>query len=214
MKQTLIATTNLGSQVSIGEHAGYTTHAKPGKYNVYAITRDDYDEYAILFAHESETQDIHKLLKKVEIVTFCGVDFASYGIQTIENDEDWSYEKWCGQLNQESNDYKDGFVTNTNCGDGLFTLYINEKHSVFLLDDEDICIQELAAEQGITDFELMRSYIIDEDEVRVEYYRKDENTINSVHATIGKNERNVDVLVQLLKKVQKKVNSKSNESNR
>ena len=60
----------------------------------------------------------------------------------------------------------------------------------------------------------MRSYIIDEDEVRVEYYRQDENTINSVHATIGKDERNVDVLVQLLKKVQKKVNSKSNESNR
>lgn len=30
----------------------------------------------------------------------------------------------------------------------------------------------------------------------------------------GHDERNVDVLVQLLKKVQKKVNSKSNESNR
>lgn len=210
MKQTLIATTTLGSQVNIGEHAGYTTHAKPGKYNVYAIKRDEYDEYAILFAHESETQDIHQLLEKVNIVTFCGVDFASYGIQTVQIDEDWSYEKWCELLNQESNDYKDGFVTNTNCGDGLFTLYINEKHSVFLLDDEDIYIQELATEQGVTDFELMSSYRIDEDEVKVEYYLKDENSINGVRATIGKDERNVDVLVQLLKKVQNKLNLRKN----
>lgn len=84
MQQKLIATTTLGSRIVIGEHDGHTTHAKPGKYNVYEITRDGESERAIVFVHESEVQDVNELLKKLQIVTFCGVDFASYGIQTVE----------------------------------------------------------------------------------------------------------------------------------
>lgn len=204
MQQKQIATTTLGPRIVIGEHDGHTTHAKPGKYNVYEITRDGESERAIVFAHESETQDVNELLKKLQIVTFCGVDFASYGIQTVEKNENWSYEKWIQQLNQESNEYTDGFVTNTNYGDGLFTLYIDEKHSVFLLDDEDIYIQELAAQEGVTDFEWVRSYTINKEDVEVEYYSTGEHTAIE-KALIGSDERNIDVLVKLLKQVHDKV---------
>ncbi len=204
MQQKLIATTTLGSRIVIGEHDGHTTHAKPGKYNVYEITRDGESERAIVFVHESEVQDVNELLKKLKIVTFCGVDFASYGIQTVEKNENWSYEKWIQQLNQESNEYTDGFVTNTNYGDGLFTLYDNEKHSIFLLDDEDIYIQELAAQEGVTDFEWVRSYTINKEDVEVEYYSTGEHTAIE-KALIGSDERNIDVLVKLLKQVHDKV---------
>lgn len=57
MYQKLIATTTLGELVGVGERFSEGTHSKPGKYNVYALskTEDDYDT-AVLFIHETESQ--------------------------------------------------------------------------------------------------------------------------------------------------------------
>lgn len=197
MTQALIATTTLGSHISIGEWLGHETHAKPGNYNVYKVWgADDYD-YTILFVHESETQHINNLHEQLDVDDVCGVDFASYGIQTLEPGSKWSLENWQKQRKQTSDVYTDGYVTDTNCGDGSFMLYTNENHSVFMLDDEDVYLDGLLAEHGITEFDWLSSFGVEDDTVYVAYY-PDEYSVERTEVHVEPGQRRVDTLVQLM----------------
>ena len=133
MIQKLIATTTLGSWVGIGEHFNKVTSAKPGKYNIYEIRRDEYSVKALLFVHETENQDIDKLLSTLDAKDVCPVDISSYGIITVKDENDkWFasknrlYEWWDVQERSKSGKTTNGYVVNTNYGDGCFTVYYNE----------------------------------------------------------------------------------------
>lgn len=153
MIQKLIATTTLGSWVGIGEHFKKVTSAKPGKYNIYEIRRDEYSVKALLFVHETENQDIDKLLSTLDAKDVCPVDISSYGIITVKDENDkWFasknrlHEWWDFQERSKSGKTTNGYVANTNYGDGCFTVYYNEFHSAFLLDDEGLYLEHLLSD--------------------------------------------------------------------
>ena len=149
MLQKLIATTTLGSLIGIGEFFDEAHKAKAGKYNVYKVFRQKDGEYAILFVHEAENQDVNVLLPQLDAQEVFGVDGGSYGIVTMKDESDtWSnrFEEWCDYSESSSEEKTDGYVTWTNYGDGTFTLFSNDAHSVFLLDDEDVYLSELLAD--------------------------------------------------------------------
>ena len=151
MLQELIATTTLGSLIGIGEFFDEAHEAKAGKYNVYKVFRQE-DEYAILFVHEAENQDVNTLLPQLDAQESFGVDGGSYGILTMKDESDtWSgndrFEEWYEYSEDDSSEEKtDGYVTWTNYGDGDFILFSNNENSVFLLDDEDVYLSELLAD--------------------------------------------------------------------
>lgn len=151
MLQELIATTTLGPLVGIGEFFDEAHKAKAGKYNVYKVFRQEEDEYAILFVHEAENQDVNALLPQLDAQESFGVDGGSYGILTMKDESDtWSgndrYEEWYEYSEYASKEMTDGYVTWTNYGDGDFILFSNDENSVFLLDDESLYLSELFAD--------------------------------------------------------------------
>lgn len=150
MLQELIATTTLGPLVGIGEFFDEAHEAKAGKYNVYKVFRQEEDEYAILFVHEAENQDVNALLPQLDAQESFGVDGGSYGIVTMKDEADtWNndrFEEWYEYSEYASEEMTDGYVTWTNHGDGDFILFSNNENSVFLLDDEDLYLSELFAD--------------------------------------------------------------------
>ena len=153
MFQKLIATTTLGNLVGIGEFFDQATKAKPGKYNVYAISQEEDDyECAILFVHEAENQDVNALLPTLDVKDSIGIDGGTYGILTMKDENDTMhgtnnrFDEWCEYSFSDETNLTDGYVIGTNYGDGSFTLYMNDGHSAFLLDDEDIYLQSLLAD--------------------------------------------------------------------
>lgn len=149
MFQKLIATTTLGNLVGIGEFFDEATTAKPGKYNVYKVLREEDDyECAILFVHETENQDVNALLPTMDAKDVIGIDGGTYGILTMKDENDtWHkanrFDEWYKYNSSDENNLMDGYVIGTNYGDGNFTLYANDDHSAFLLDDEDIYLHSL-----------------------------------------------------------------------
>ena len=74
MLQELIATTTLGPLVGIGEFFDEAHKAKAGKYNVYKVFQQKDGEYALLFVHEDENQDVNTLLPQLDAQESLGVD--------------------------------------------------------------------------------------------------------------------------------------------
>ena len=153
MFQKLLATTTLGNLVGIGEFFDQATTAKPGKYNVYKVLREEDDyECAILFVHETENQDVNALLPTLDAKDSIGIDGGTYGILTMKDENDTMhgtndrFDEWCEYHASDETNLTDGYVISTNYGDGSFTLYMNEEHSAFLLDDEDLYLQSLLAD--------------------------------------------------------------------
>lgn len=153
MFQKLIATTTLGKLVGIGEFFDQSTEAKPGRYNVYKVLREEDDyECAILFVHETGNQDVNVLLPTLDAKDSIGIDGGTYGILTMKNENDTMhgtnnrFDEWCEYNFSDETNLTDGYVIGTNYGDGIFTLYMNDDHSAFLLDDEDIYLQSLLAD--------------------------------------------------------------------
>lgn len=56
------------------------------------------------------------------------------------------FDEWCEYHASNETNLTNGYVISTNYGDGSFTLYMNEEHSAFLLDDEDLYLQSLLAD--------------------------------------------------------------------
>lgn len=211
--QKLITTTTLGEQISIGEYNGHNTNAKTGEYKVYEITNEG-DIYAILFVHVDETQDVNELLKTLDIEVNCGVDGGTYGIITAP--EKLSYDNWMKYYTPSKSSYDnwttyyddkveqaDGFVTSTNFGDGVFTVYTNTEHSAFLLDDEEIYLKSLVAVHGqaYDDMDLIDGYAFDEHDVTVGHYEhvsRDEYRLIETKKSVTAGKRKIDAIVDLL----------------
>ena len=208
--QTQTTKTTLGPQIAIGEFEGHITHAKPGNYLVYNVKRESgTDEIALLFVHEDEVQDVNKLLPKLDINVFCGVDGGSYGIITKPEGSGFTSDEWFDRLEDDetsNQECTDGYVAYTNHGDGRFPVYTNKDHSVFLLDDCDLYLQELLSDQGIDydNLERVEGYFIGDDEIQVEYYIPiDQNAaeFNMFKKPIDKNLRDITNLVNSLVEV-------------
>lgn len=167
--QRKVATITLGPTIAIGEFEGHVTNAKPGNYTVYTVQRKvEPGETALLFIHEDEVQNINKLAPFLDIDVCCGVDAGTYGIVT--KPENAVYHEWSDRW-FDNQDYTDGYVADTNYGDGVFAVYTNEIHSVFLLDDEDIYLTELLDDKDITEDDLkpIEGYTFGDTEIRVDY---------------------------------------------
>lgn len=139
MYQKLIATTTLGELVGVGERFSEGTHAKPGKYNVYAVskTKDDYDT-AVLFIHETENQDVKQLWHTMDEGR--KLSGCTFGILTMKDENDtWKennrVKEWLEYLNSSEENFTDGCVIGANYGDGGCQAYMNSEHSVFMFDD-------------------------------------------------------------------------------
>lgn len=168
--QSHVANITLGPTIAIGEFEGYVTNAKPGNYSVYTVQRKTKPgEMALLFIHEDDPQKVNVLLPMLDIDTFCGVDAGTYGIVT--KPEDAVYHEWSDRW-FDNEGHTDGYVADTNYGDGVFAVYTNETHSVFLLDDEDIYLTELLADKGIAeeDIEPVEGYSFEDAAIEVDYY--------------------------------------------
>lgn len=168
--QRKVATITLGHTIAIGEFEGHVTNAKPGNYTVYTVQRKvEPGETALLFIHEDEVQNINKLAPFLDIDVCCGVDAGTYGIVT--KPENAVYHEWSDRW-FDNEGHTDGYVADTNYGDGVFALYTNETHSVFLLDDEDIYLTELLADKGLNkdDIEPVSGYSFEDTEIEVDYY--------------------------------------------
>ena len=200
MYQELIATTTLGSLVGIGERFHKATPAKPGNYNVYKVFRNEGDyDCAILFAHESETQDVNRLLSTMDVTDVLGVDGGTYGILNMKDENDtWHkadrFNEWYEYNSSDETNLTDGYVIGTNYGDGCFTLYMNDAHSAFLLDDEDLYFLELVSDCDTYDNSEDYSYEF-EPRIEVEYGNK------TKVAELPVDKRKIDVIAELMKEL-------------
>ena len=200
MFQKLIATTTLGKLVGIGEFFNKATEAKPGNYNVYKVLREEDDyECAILFVHESETQDVDQLLSTMDVTDVLGVDGGTYGILNMKDENDtWHkadrFDEWYEYNSSDETNLTGGYVIGTNYGDGCFTLYMNNEHSAFLLDDQDLYFLELMSDCDTYDNEKDYSYEF-EPHIEVEYGDK----TKVAELPVGK--RKIDVVVELMKEL-------------
>lgn len=207
--QTQTTKTTLGPKIAIGEFEGHITHAKPGNYLVYDVKRETgISDSALLFIHEDEVQDINTLLPILDIDTSCGIDGGTYGIITKPEGSEFTADEWFDRLEDYNNDNQnciDGYVSYTNYGDGRFSVYTNEGHSVFLLDDCDIYLQVLLDEQGIdyNEIELLEGYTIG-DKIQVGYYVELDREYykhNMMERPIDENPRKITTLVNMLMEV-------------
>ena len=202
MFQELIATTTLGNLVGIGEFFNKATEAKPGNYNVYKVLREEDDyECAILFVHESETQDVNTLLPTMDVTDVLGVDGGTYGILNMKDENDtWHkadrFNEWYEYNSSDETNLTDGYVIGTNYGDGCFTLYMNDEHSAFLLDDEDLYFLELMSDCDTYDNGEDYSYEF-EPRIEVEYGNK------TKVSEIPVDKRKIDVIAELMKELAK-----------
>ena len=203
MLQELIATTTLGPLVGIGEFFDEAHKAKAGKYNVYKVFRQEASEYAILFVHEAENQDVNALLPQLDAKEVFDVDGGSYGIVTMKNEADtWNnrFEEWCDYSESSSEEMTDGYFTWTNYGDGAFTLFSNDAHSVFLLDDEDVYLSELLADCEKFDAGDLAYYCFDPNIV-IAYFTRQGDEVVERQSEIPKDKRRIDAVAELVRMV-------------
>lgn len=211
MLQELIATTTLGPLVGIGEFFDEAHEAKAGKYNVYKVFRQEEDEYAILFVHEAENQDVNTLLPQLDAQEVFGVDGGSYGILTMKDVSDtWSgndrYEEWYEHSEWDeyspSKDRTDGYVTWTNYGDGDFILFSNDENSVFLLDDEDVYLSELLADCEKFDMGNLEYYSFGSN-IEVDYAVSQADGVELVEKKVKlpKGKRKIDAIADLIRTI-------------
>ena len=207
MLQELIATTTLGSLIGIGEFFDEAHEAKAGKYNVYKVFRQE-DEYAILFVHEAENQDVNTLLPQLDAQESFGVDGGSYGILTMKDESDtWSgndrFEEWYEYSEDDSSEEKtDGYVTWTNYGDGDFILFSNNENSVFLLDDEDVYLSELLADCEKFDMGNLEYYSFGSN-IEVDYAVSQADGVELVEKKVKlpEGKRKIDAIADLIRTI-------------
>lgn len=206
MLQELIATTTLGPLVGIGEFFDEAHKAKAGKYNVYKVFRQEDGEYALLFVHEDENQDVNALLPQLDAQEGFGVDGGSYGIMTMKDESDtWSndrFEEWYEYSEYPSEEMTDGYVTWTNYGDGGFILFSNNGNSVFLLDDESLYLSELLADCEKFDMNDLEYYSFGS-KIEVDYavLKADGFELVEKQVRTPKGKRRIDAIADLIRTI-------------
>lgn len=139
--EQLVKTITLGQTVIVDDLDRSEVEATPGAYKVYKVRGGRWDNYAYLFVHEAVT-DIDEQIARIDIDGTYSVEGGTYGMMTkATGDADELWEKTL----YDGDDF--GFVAYTNEGDGSYTMYTNPERTVFLLDDEDIYMDEMIGER-------------------------------------------------------------------
>ena len=139
--EQLVKTITLGKTVIVDDLEQSEVSVTPGAYKVYKVRGGRWDNYAFLFAHESVT-NLDEQIARLDINGTYSVEGGTYGMMTkVSGDADELWEKTL----YDGDDY--GYVAYTNEGDGSYTMYTNPERTLFLLDDEDIYMDELIGER-------------------------------------------------------------------
>lgn len=139
--EQLVKTITLGKTVIVDDLEQSEVSVTPGAYKVYKVRGGRWDNYAFLFAHESVT-NLDEQIARLDINGTYSVEGGTYGLMTkVSGDADELWEKTL----YDGDDY--GYVAYTNEGDGSYTMYTNPERTLFLLDDEDIYMDELIGER-------------------------------------------------------------------
>ena len=134
--ERVVKTITLGKTVIVDDLDQNEVEVTPGAYKVYKVRGGRWDNYAFLFAHESVT-NIDEQINRIDIDGTYSVEGGTYGLMTkASGDVDELWEKTL----YDGDDF--GYVAYTNEGDGSYTMYTNPERTVFLVDDEDIYMDE------------------------------------------------------------------------
>lgn len=139
--ERLVKTITLGQTVIVDDLDQNEVEVTPGAYKVYKVRGGRWDNYAYLFVHES-VANLDEQINRIDIDGTYSVEGGTYGLMTKPSgnvDELWEKTLYDGD------DF--GYVAYTNEGDGSYTMYTNPERTLFLLDDEDIYMDELIGER-------------------------------------------------------------------
>lgn len=134
--ERVVKTITLGTTVIVDDLEQSEVSVTPGEYKVYKVRGGRWDNYAFLFAHESVT-NLDEQIARLDLDGTYSVEGGTYGLVTKPSgDADELWEKTL----YDGDDF--GYVAYTNEGDGSYTMYTNPERTLFLLDDEDIYMDE------------------------------------------------------------------------
>lgn len=134
--ERVVKTITLGQTVIVDDLNQSEMTVTPGVYKVYKVRGGRWDNYAYLFVHKSIT-NIDEQIDRLDIDGTYSVEGGTYGLMTkASGDADELWEKTL----YDGDDF--GYVAYTNEGDGSYTMYTNPERTLFLLDDEDIYMDE------------------------------------------------------------------------
>lgn len=139
----LVKTITLGKTVIVDDLEQSEMTVTPGAYKVYKVRGGRWDNYAFLFVHKSVT-NLDEQINRLDIDGTYSAEAGTYGMMTKPANDVDTYELWEKTL-YDGDDF--GYVAYTNEGDGSYTMYTNPERTLFLLDDEDIYMDELIGER-------------------------------------------------------------------
>ena len=136
--EQLVKTITLGKTVIVDDLDQSEMTVTPGVYKVYKVRGGRWDNYAYLFVHKSIT-NIDEQINRLDIDGTHSAEAGTYGMMTKPANDVDAYELWEKTL-YDGDDF--GYVAYTNEGDGSYTMYTNPERTLFLIDDEDIYMDE------------------------------------------------------------------------
>ena len=141
--ERVVKTITLGQTVIVDDLDQNEVEVTPGVYKVYKVRGGRWDHYAFLFAHESIT-NVEEQINRIDIDGTYSAEGGTYGMMTKSANDVDAYELWEETL-YDGDDF--GYVAYTNEGDGSYTMYTNPERTMFLIDDEDIYMDERIGER-------------------------------------------------------------------
>lgn len=165
--ERVVKTVTLGQTVIVDDLDRSEVEVTPGAYKVYKVRGGRWDNYAFLFVHEVVT-DINEQIARLDIDGTYSVEGGTYGMMTKPSgdvDELWE------ETLYDDNEF--GYVAYTNEGDGSYTMYTNPERTLFLLDDEDIymdeCIGERYSDYSVDAHDDVDGFRLEGDEIVVHF---------------------------------------------
>lgn len=141
--ERVVKTITLGKTVIVDDLEQSEMTVTPGAYKVYKVRGGRWDNYAFLFVHKSVT-NLDEQINRLDIDGTYSAEAGTYGMMTKPANDVDTYELWEKTL-YDGDDF--GYVAYTNEGDGSYTMYTNPERTVFLIDDEDIYMDELIGQR-------------------------------------------------------------------
>lgn len=197
--ERVVKTITLGKTVIVDDLEQSEMTVTPGAYKVYKVRGGRWDNYAFLFAHESVT-NIDEQINRIDIDGTYSVEGGTYGLMTkASGDVDELWEKTL----YDGDDF--GYVAYTNEGDGRYTMYANPERTLFLIDDEDIYMDERINERysdySVDAHDDVDGFQLEGDKVTV-YYMEPvpgaRGRRTNVEYPIGKGKRTIDSIADAL----------------
>lgn len=204
--ERVVKTITLGKTVIVDDLEQSEVEVTPGAYKVYKVRGGRWDNYAFLFVHES-IANIDEQINRIDIDGTYSVEGGTYGLMTkTSGDADENWEKTL----YDGDDY--GYVAYTNEGDGSYTMYTNPERTVFLVDDEDIymdeCIGERYSDYSVDAHDDVDGFRLEGDEIVVYFMQSVPGARGhwaEAHYPVNNEKRTIDSIADALADVLKRI---------